>query len=666
LTNLFVTSLAIDPDTPTTIYAGTDGGGVFKSTNGGGNWTAMNPAELTNLFVTSLAIDPDTPTTIYAGTDGGGVFKSINGGSNWTDISTGLPILDVTSLAIDPDTPTTIYAGTYGGGVFNSIGGGNWTAMNTGLTNTNVTSLAIDPITPLIMYAGTLGSVYDFQVPPAVYPDPMTWATEPYVLTSTSISMVATVATANVNPPYYYFDFVDSPTTGTGGSDSVWQLSTSYTDSVLQPNHRYGYLVRARDSATTPNVTSYSTTVYKYTLANVPGTAAFSNITQSSIQAGWTANENRSGTVYYCENTTQGTNSGWTTSTSWNSTGLDCSTSYAFRVKARNGDGFETGWTSLGSQSTTACPLLNYTLTVNKAGTGSGTVTSNPSGIDCGGTCSASFSSGTLVTLNPAAATGSTFAGWSGDSDCTDGVVTMPTSRNCTATFTPNYTLTVNKAGTGSGTVTSNPSGINCGGDCSETYNYNTSVTLTATADTVSTFTGWSGGGCSGTGTCNVTMNDNKSVTAQFTPVKFPVYRFYNFLKGTHFYTIWEAEKDYAIAHYTDMIYEGIAFYVYPVQQTGTLPVYRFYNFAKGTHFYTISESEKNYAIANYTDMIFEGVAFYAFTGQQTDTLPVYRFYNFIKGTHFYTISESEKDYAIANYTDMVFEGVAYYAYPNP
>jgi outer membrane lipoprotein-sorting protein len=77
------------------------------------------------------------------------------------------------------------------------------------------------------------------------------------------------------------------------------------------------------------------------------------------------------------------------------------------------------------------------------------------------------------------------------------------------------YTLTVTKAGTGTGTVTSSPAGINCGSDCSETYNTGTVVALTASPDTNSTFAGWSGG-CSGTGTCTVTMNAAKTVTATF------------------------------------------------------------------------------------------------------------------------------------------------------
>jgi hypothetical protein len=82
-------------------------------------------------------------------------------------------------------------------------------------------------------------------------------------------------------------------------------------------------------------------------------------------------------------------------------------------------------------------------------------------------------------------------------------------------------TLTVAKSGAGSGTVTSSPAGINCGGDCSESYASGTGVTLTAAAAAGSTFAGWSGA-CSGTGSCAVTMSAARSVTATFnaaTPV---------------------------------------------------------------------------------------------------------------------------------------------------
>lgn len=115
-----IQALAIDPKTPTTVYAGTgtDRAGVFKSTDGGTTWTAMNTGLPDIPTVTPLAIDPVTPTTVYAGTDDAGVFKSTDGGATWEVMNTGLTSLFVTSLAINPETPTRVYAGTKGGGLF--------------------------------------------------------------------------------------------------------------------------------------------------------------------------------------------------------------------------------------------------------------------------------------------------------------------------------------------------------------------------------------------------------------------------------------------------------------------------------------------------------------------------------------------------------------------
>jgi hypothetical protein len=79
--------------------------------------------------------------------------------------------------------------------------------------------------------------------------------------------------------------------------------------------------------------------------------------------------------------------------------------------------------------------------------------------------------------------------------------------------------LSVVKTGSGSGTVTSSPAGISCGADCSESYAAHTVVTLTAAAAAGSVFAGWSGGGCSGTATCVVTVDSAVSVTATFSPV---------------------------------------------------------------------------------------------------------------------------------------------------
>jgi hypothetical protein len=84
-----------------------------------------------------------------------------------------------------------------------------------------------------------------------------------------------------------------------------------------------------------------------------------------------------------------------------------------------------------------------------------------------------------------------------------------------TLTVTPNFTLTVSLAGSGGGTVTSNKGGINCPETCSASFAQGTVVTLTAAANSSSTFTGFSGP-CTGAGTCVVTMNSNQTAVATF------------------------------------------------------------------------------------------------------------------------------------------------------
>lgn len=79
-------------------------------------------------------------------------------------------------------------------------------------------------------------------------------------------------------------------------------------------------------------------------------------------------------------------------------------------------------------------------------------------------------------------------------------------------------TLNVNKSGTGTGTVTSSPAGIDCGSDCSEQYYRATSVPLTAVPSAGSSFTGWVGAGCTGTGTCDVAVNTDTKIIAVFNP----------------------------------------------------------------------------------------------------------------------------------------------------
>ena len=140
--------------------------------------------------------------------------------------------------------------------------------------------------------------------------------------------------------------------------------------------------------------------------------------------------------------------------------------------------------------------FVPFLLEVSKSGTGTGTVTSSPSGIYLlnGAIDIEELPSGQLVTLIPTATPGSLFAGWSGDVDCSDGMVTMSGPHTCTAVFNLiTYSLTVLKTGTGTGTVTSSPAGINCGPDCQEDYLVGTAITLTYYAAGGTVFLGWSG-----------------------------------------------------------------------------------------------------------------------------------------------------------------------------
>ncbi|HEY3208959.1 MAG TPA: PKD domain-containing protein [Actinomycetota bacterium] len=158
-----------------------------------------------------------------------------------------------------------------------------------------------------------------------------------------------------------------------------------------------------------------------------------------------------------------------------------------------------------------------YYLTVSTDGTGSGEVSSSPAGISCGYSCEASFTAGTAITLTATPDAYSIFTGWLGDCSGTGSCqVTIDQARSVTATFALKaFDLTVSKQGAGSGQVSSSPAGISCGDSCQASFTAGTAVTLTATPDASSIFTGWSGD-CSGTDTCQVTVDQARSVTATF------------------------------------------------------------------------------------------------------------------------------------------------------
>jgi len=178
-----------------------------------------------------------------------------------------------------------------------------------------------------------------------------------------------------------------------------------------------------------------------------------------------------------------------------------------------------TGCAGLGTPASQP-QSTSYQLTVTAPKAGTGTVTSSPAGINCPSTCSASFPQGTMVTLTATPATNYYFGGWSGSCSGTTCSLTISAAASVSAAFNAGDGLTVALAGTGTGTVTSSPAGINCSAatpsTCTASFAPNTQVTLSEAPGTGDTFAGWSGA-CSGLVSCMFTLTTTGSVTATFT-----------------------------------------------------------------------------------------------------------------------------------------------------
>lgn len=155
-----------------------------------------------------------------------------------------------------------------------------------------------------------------------------------------------------------------------------------------------------------------------------------------------------------------------------------------------------------------------YILIVNKSGDGTGQVTSSPSGIDCGASCTATqylFNPNTVVTLTATASSGSIFNGWSGDATDSSGSVniTMSSNKSVTAAFgKSSYTLATAVSPASVGTVTLSTKGP---------YSPGTQVTLTANPIPGYQFSGWSGDASGTQNPLTVTMDKDMSITVNFT-----------------------------------------------------------------------------------------------------------------------------------------------------
>ena len=360
-----------------------------------------------------------------------------------------------------------------------------------------------------------------------------------------------------------------------------------------------------------------------------------------------------------------------------------------------------------------ASTSTSYALAVTKSGTGSGTVSSSPAGIDCGATCSGTFSSGTKVALTATPASGSTFAGWSGactgTGTCT---VSMDAAKSVTATFKiAPFTALTTKITTGTrATITTR-------------ITFNTPDVGKVGAVFV---TAWVHANALGTLGISAALNSRPSVTSARDNPKLagaanPLQVMQEALAATDpnaFVLVqltssgWQLVSNGQLVPYTsgvlgdqlaaqtilndtdttnlqgaqfclgygtsaaDMIAAGNVQVVAVIPDpnlttaaTGSclltsMPVYRFFNNNAGGHFYTIDAAEKNTVIQNYNWFRYEGTGFGASIVALSGMLPVYRFFNNNAGGHFYTIDEAEKDAVIQNYNWFRYEGIGFYASP--
>ena len=194
--------------------------------------------------------------------------------------------------------------------------------------------------------------------------------------------------------------------------------------------------------------------------------------------------------------------------------GIHCTYQYyntdvvTLTAAADTGSGF-LGWSGCDITNGAECPVTmtwdttitatfaqDVTVTVTETGTGHGTVTSDPAGISCITTTASSvFPAGIVVTMTAVADAGSGFAGWTGCGSTAGNICNITTTANATinAVFAHDATVIVSKTGTGTGTVSSVPAGINCGATCSSLFSGGTALALTAAADAGSTFQSWTG-----------------------------------------------------------------------------------------------------------------------------------------------------------------------------
>jgi hypothetical protein len=144
---------------------------VFKTTNGAGSWTQVG-AGVVHPWATAIVVDPVAPATVYVGTVGGGLYRSTDSGATWARVygaGLGSQIYDV---EIDLSNPSVIYTAGNALVATSSDGGATWATLGEGPRTEIVFALLLDPADPAKVYAGGLGggvADFDQRAPSAVF-----------------------------------------------------------------------------------------------------------------------------------------------------------------------------------------------------------------------------------------------------------------------------------------------------------------------------------------------------------------------------------------------------------------------------------------------------------------------------------------------------------------
>ena len=537
-------AIALAPSVPTTLYASVananDGSlyALYKTTNSGTTWTQLtstpNYCNPQCWYDMALAVAPNnasvvfgtgayqyatnSQTTVVRSTDGGTTWSLLGGGANGVNVHT-----DGHAVAFS-STGGIVYVGT-DGGVWSSTNVTastvNWTSQNSTLGLTQFyNGLSVDPTNVNRMFGGAQDNG------PQAYTNSLTWngvapcgdggfsAIDPL--------LPNTVYVSGHGP------CVEKSTTG-GGLNTYSNVAPT-----IASGDRIAFIPPVvLDPSSPSNVYVGANRLYQSTNGAATWTAISPDLTNGGTLAIVAVAPSDSNTIYtgssdsliaFTTNALSGTSSTWsgispatravtdikvdaTTSTTAYATyggfsGFTDTVGHVFKTT----DGGNS-WTDI-SGNLPNVPVTGIAIDPDVAntyyvGTDVGAFyTSN------GGTTWSVLGTGLpnvgIMSMDFQHATRTLVAGTHGRS-----------AWELSLSLATGFTLTVTEAGTGSGTVTSSPSGITCPSTCSATFSSGTVVTLTATPTAGQTFAGWSGA-CSGTGTCKVTMSAAEAVTATF------------------------------------------------------------------------------------------------------------------------------------------------------